>query len=144
LTLTSDTVDNTGGLIDVDGAAFLALSATSISKGTVTTQAAGEIDSSGASSIANASIGNAGTIDIESGTLTLTSDTVDNSGGRINVDNTATLALSSTTITDNAASTVSVDAGGLVTFADSSITGGTVSTAAAANPLAAGEIDSSG
>src|SRR2546428_4621105 len=82
-----------------DGAAFLALSATSISKGTVTTQTGGEIDSSGASSSAKASAGNARTIAVDGGTLTLASDTVDNSDGLIDVDSTATLALSAPTIT---------------------------------------------
>src|SRR5439155_25649820 len=67
--------------IYANAGATIALTNSSITAGTVRTDAAsgatpgGEIDSSGTSSIASAQVNNFGTLDVESGTLTLSSET---------------------------------------------------------------------
>ena len=66
--------------MDANAGATIALTASSITGGTVQTDAksgatpGGEIDSSGTSSILSAQVNNQGTLDVENGTLTLLSE----------------------------------------------------------------------
>ncbi len=149
LTLSSDSITNTSGTVDANAGATIALTASSITGGTVQTDAksgatpGGEIDSSGTSSILSAQVNNQGTLDVENGTLTLSSDTVNNSGGLIDVDTGAALTLSSDSIT-NTSGTVDANAGATIALTASSITGGTVQTDAKSGATPGGEIDSSG
>ena len=102
LTLDQTTaVTNTGGQINVDGGATLALNVASITDGNLHVLATGTLTSRQADALHNVDVDNDGTIEVVTGTLTLDQTTaVTNTGGQINVDGGATLALDVASITD--------------------------------------------
>ncbi len=142
LTLSGDTVTNSGGVVEVVAGSTLDFAGSSISGGTVDVY--GTLDSTGTGSISDATIDNTGTLESTSGTLTIDPGSIDNSGlleangGALTIDATpvtntgtleatadGTLTLSGDTVT-NSGGVVEVVAGSTLDFAGSSISGGTV------------------
>ena len=78
LTLSGDTVTNTGGTVEVDAGSTLDLEGSSISSGTVDVY--GTLNSTGTSSISDASLIDSGVVEATSGTLTIDPGSIDNSG----------------------------------------------------------------
>ena len=119
LTLSGDTVTNTGGTVQVDAGSLLDLAGSGISGGTVDVY--GILNSTGTSSISDAGITDSGTLEANSGTLTLSADTIGNTGG-----------------------TVQVDPGSLLDFAGSSINGGTVDVSGTLDSTGTSSINGAG
>jgi adhesin HecA-like repeat protein len=136
-------ITNSTGTVLVDAGSTLDLEGSGISGGTVDVY--GTLDSTGTSSINNASITNTGTLEASSGTLTIDPGSIDNSGlleangGALTIDATpvinsgtleatdgGALTLSSDTVT-NTGGTVEVAFSSLLYLQGSSISGGTVS-----------------
>ena len=94
----------------------------------------GLIDATGTSSIDDATISNAGTLEATAGTLTLDHDTITNSGlieattgGKIVLSNTAaTLNNAGGTITVDGSSAPATTTAGILTLAGATISGGTI------------------
>ena len=119
LTLSGDTVTNTGGVVHVDAGSTLDLAGSGISGGTVDVY--GTLDSTGASSINGVNLTNTDLVEVTSDTLTLSGDTVTNTGG-----------------------VMQVDAGSLLDFAGSSIVGGTVDVYGTLNSTGTSSVNSAG
>jgi hypothetical protein len=114
LSNTAATLDNAGGTITVDVSSELDLQSAAVDAGTVKTLFTdathlGLIDATGTSSIDDATINNAGTLEATAGTLTLDHDTITNSG-LIEATTGGKIVLSNTAATlDNAGGTITVD-----------------------------------
>jgi adhesin HecA-like repeat protein len=136
-------ITNSTGTVLVDAGSTLDLEGSGISGGTVDVY--GTLDSTGTSSINDASITNTGTLVASSGTLTIDPGSIDNSGlleangGALTIDATpvinsgtleatggGALTLSSDSVT-NTGGTVEVAFGSVLYLQDSGISGGTVS-----------------
>ena len=97
LTLTTLTVSNTGGTVNVDKGSTLDLAGAEIDNGTLTNS--GTFDSTGTSKLDNVGITNTGTLQaIDNSVLTLTTLTVTNTGGTVSDDVGSTIDLVSAII----------------------------------------------
>ena len=144
LTLSGDTVTNTGGVVHVDAGSTLDLAGSGISGGTVDVY--GTLDSTGASSINGANLTNTDLAEVTSDTLTLSGDTVTNTGGVMQVDASSLLDFSGSSIvggtvdvygTLNSTGTSSVNGAGLTNSDIVEATSGTLT-------IDPGSIDNSG
>ncbi len=116
-------ITNTTGTVQVDAGNTLTLSGASISGGTISITANGELLGAGVSAIDNVTIDNSGSL-VTGGTLTLDGDTVDGGilkgagggGGQniINIDAGDALTLESVTAQGNADGTGTVDNSGTI------------------------------
>ena len=144
LTLLSDTVDNSGGLVTIDAGGVLAMTgADTISGGTVTVSSGGQLIASGSSDTiedsASVTIDSGGLLAVSGGTLTLTDDQVTNDQA-INVISGSLTLTSGTSITNNDA--ITVEASGLLTLDDTSkISGGTITVDSGGTLTMAGTAD---
>ena len=144
LTLSGDTVTNTGGTVEVDAGSTLDLESATINNGIVTVD--GLLDSTGTSAIDGAAItiASTGTLELTSGALTIDPGSIDNTGlleangGALTIDATpvtnsgtllatdaSTLTLSGDTVT-NTGGTVEVDAGSTLDLESATINNGIV------------------
>ena len=116
LTLSGDTVTNTGGTVEVDAGSTLDLEGSSIGSGTVDVY--GTLSSTGTSAISGASIRNTGTLEASSGTLTIDPSSIDNSalveanGGALIIDDTPVVN----------SGTLEATNGGTLTLSDDTVT----------------------
>ena len=144
LTLSADSITNTGGTVQADAGSVIDLAGSTVTSGTVTVD--GTLGSTGTSAINGAAItvASTGTLEATSGTLTIDPGSIDNSGlleangGALTIESTpvtntgtleatdhSTLTLSADSIT-NTGGTVQADAGSVIDLAGSTVTSGTV------------------
>ncbi|WP_166077507.1 FecR domain-containing protein [Bradyrhizobium barranii] len=132
LTLDNATVVGTAivnhGTVNVDASKTLTLNGASLAGGTLTI--AGTLESTGASAIDNADVGNTGTISVTSGALTIDPGILHaiTNHGLIEAVTGGTLKLTTATIA-NAGGMISVDAASKLYLTDVSINGGNLSNA---------------
>ena len=123
LTLSDDSVTNTGGTVQADAGSVIDLAGSTITSGTVAVD--GTLDSTGTSSISDAGVVNVGTLEATSGTLTLSDDSVTNTGGTVQADAESVIDLAGSTVTSG---TVTVD-GTLDSTGTSAINGAAITVA---------------
>ncbi|WP_445219535.1 VCBS domain-containing protein [Bradyrhizobium sp. Pa8] len=132
LTLDDATVSGTAivnhGTVNVDAGKTLTLNGASLAGGTLTI--AGTLESTGASAIDNADVGNTGTISVTSGTLTIDPGILHaiTNHGLIEAVTGGTLKLTAATIA-NVGGIISVDGASKLYLTDVSINGGSVTNA---------------
>lgn len=132
LTLDDATVSGTAivnhGSVNVDASKTLTLNGASLAGGTLTI--AGTLESTGASAIDNADVGNTGTISVTSGTLTIDPGILHaiTNHGLIEAVTGGTLKLTTATIA-NAGGIISVDGASKLYLTDVSINGGSLTNA---------------
>jgi FecR protein len=121
------TVTSSGGSVTVDGTATLTLNDATVTGGTVTNEAAGTIDLTGAAALKNGSLGNSGQITVSSIGNTLDGEAVTNDGAAA-IDITGALTLKgAASITNVSGNTATVESAGSLTLQDTShIVGGLV------------------
>ncbi|MGY4299595.1 VCBS repeat-containing protein [Bradyrhizobium sp. i1.4.4] len=132
LTLDDATVSGTAivnhGTVNVDASKNLTLNGASLAGGTLTI--AGTLESTGASAIDNADVGNTGTISVTSGTLTIDPGILHGitNHGLIEAVTGGTLKLTTVTVA-NTGGTISVDGTSKLYLSDVSINGGSLGNA---------------
>ncbi|MDI3561499.1 VCBS domain-containing protein [Bradyrhizobium sp. Arg816] len=132
LTLDDATVSGTAianhGTVKVDASKTTTLNGASLAGGTLTI--AGTLESTGASAIDNADVGNTGTISVTSGTLTIDPGILHaiTNHGLIEAVTGGTLELTTATVA-NAGGMISVDGASKLYLSDVSINGGSLSNA---------------
>src|SRR5579872_2010088 len=129
LKLTSTTVTNTGGTVNVGLGSTLDLSATEIDNGTLTNS--GMLSSTGTSTLSDVTITNTGTFNVASGTLTVDPAPFINTG-TVDVESGAILVLSGETLT-NTGGQVNAAVGSTLDLSATEIDNGTLTNAGTTN-----------